>query len=78
MDLGKAKVMSYEDLEEARAKYAAKEKANVTASKGKRGRKRKNLASEPEPEAKVARMSDVPEPVTAPIVPWRAPVVRMY
>ncbi|KAI9771953.1 MAG: hypothetical protein M1839_002586 [Geoglossum umbratile] len=70
--------MSYEDLEEARAKRAAKEKANVTAGKGKRGRKRKNLASEAEPEAKVARMSDEPEPATAPVAPWRAPVAKMY
>ena len=36
--LGKAKVMSYEDLEEARAKRAAKEK--TSSGKGKRGRKR--------------------------------------
>lgn len=76
--LGKVKVMSYEDLEEAQAKCAAKEKANVTASKGKRSRKRKNLASEAEPEAKVAWMSDVLEPATAPVAPWRAPVARMY
>jgi hypothetical protein len=33
--LGKAKVMSYEDLEEARAKRATKE--NTSLSKGKRG-----------------------------------------
>ncbi len=46
--LGKAKVMSYEDLEEARAKRAAKEKA--TAGKGKRGPKRKSPTPEPEPE----------------------------
>jgi DDE superfamily endonuclease len=58
--LGKAKVMSYEDLEEARAKRAAKEQA--MAGKGKRGRKRKNLAAEaaeadaPEAKAPVARM----------------------
>jgi hypothetical protein len=69
--LGKAKVMSYEDLREARAKRAAKEKA--TAGKGKRGRKRKSPAPEagaPEPKAKVARMSEAPEPA-------RAPVARM-
>lgn len=66
--------MSYGDLEEARAKRAAKETANVTADKGKRGRNRKSQ----EPEAKVARMSDVPEPATAPIAPWRAPLARMY
>jgi hypothetical protein len=63
--LGKAKVMSYEDLEEARAKRAAKEKATAGKGKGKRGRKRKSPAPEagsPEPKAKVARMSEVPEP----------------
>ncbi|KAH7549001.1 hypothetical protein BM1_10774 [Bipolaris maydis] len=34
---GKAKVMSYEDLQEARAKRAAKEKAVVERGKAKRG-----------------------------------------
>jgi hypothetical protein len=49
--LGKAKVMSYEDIEEARAKRAAKD---VIKGKGKRGRKRKSAAleaDEPETEA---------------------------
>jgi len=49
--LGKAKVMSYEDIEEARAKRAAKE---VIKGKGKRGWKRKSAAleaDEPETEA---------------------------
>ena len=64
--LGKAKVMSYEDLSEARVKRAAKDKASE--GKGKRGRKRKSPT--PEPKTKVARMSEVPEP-------WRAPVARM-
>ena len=55
--LGKAKVMSYKDIEEARAKRAIKE---AIRGKGKRGRKRKSampesdleldLESEPEPE----------------------------
>jgi len=55
--------MSYEDLEEARTKRAAKEKATVGKGKGKRGRKRKSPAPEagsPEPWAKVARRSEVP------------------
>jgi hypothetical protein len=39
--LGKAKVMNYEDLEEARKKYAEKENAKAIAGKGKGGRKRK-------------------------------------
>jgi len=39
--LGKAKVMSYEDLEKARAKRATKDAAKAKG-KGKRGRKRKS------------------------------------
>ena len=61
--LGKAKVMSFEDIEEARAKRAAKE---VIKGKGQHGRKRKSAALEadvpesdseldPEPEPEVAR-----------------------
>jgi hypothetical protein len=47
--LGKAKVMSFEDIEVARAARAAKE---VIKGKGKRGRKRKSAALEAdEPEA---------------------------
>ena len=41
--LGKAKVMSFEDLEEARAKRAARD---AETSKGKRGRKRKGLPAQ--------------------------------
>ena len=44
MVLGKAKVLSYEDLEEARAERAAKEKATVRKGRGKRGRRRKSSA----------------------------------
>jgi hypothetical protein len=53
--LGKAKVISFEDIEVARATRAAKE---VIRGKGKRGRKRKSAAleaDEPEPEPQVAR-----------------------
>ena len=53
--LEKAKVMSYENIEEARAKRAAKE---VIKGKGKRGRKRKSAAleaDEPEPEPRLTR-----------------------
>ena len=56
--LGKAKVMSFKDIEVARAARAAKD---VIKGKGKRGRKRKSAAleadepeTEPEPEPKVA------------------------
>jgi hypothetical protein len=45
--LGKAKVMSFEDIEKARATRAAKE---VIKGKGKRGRKRKRAALEPQAE----------------------------
>ena len=66
--LGKAKVMSFEDIEVARAARAAKE---VIKGKGKRGRKRKSAAVEAdEPELEVARMIDAP-------VLWRALVARM-
>jgi hypothetical protein len=48
--LGKAKVMSFEDIEVARAARASKDE--VIKGKGKRGRKRKNAALEAdEPEA---------------------------
>ena len=43
--LGKAKIMSYEDLEEARAKRAEKEAAKEAKGKGKRGRKCKSATS---------------------------------
>jgi hypothetical protein len=64
--LGKAKVMSYEDLEEARAKRSAKEKTSL--DKGKRGRKRKSPVLE----------TVVAKPVVQMTEPWRAPVARMY
>ena len=57
--LRKAKVISYKDIEEARAKRTTKE---VIKSKGKRGQKRKSTVlevgepeKEPEPEPEVAR-----------------------
>jgi hypothetical protein len=98
--IGKAKVMSYEDLEEARVKRAAKDAAKAkgkgkrgrkpksagpeieieeaTAGKGKCNRKRKSPAPDidaPEPRAKVARMSEAPEPARA--SGQVAPVARM-
>jgi hypothetical protein len=71
---GKAKVVSYEDLEEARATRAAKEKAIAERGKAKRGRKREVAKQELcvlEPVTQVARMSEVAGP-------RRAPVARMY
>jgi hypothetical protein len=52
--IGKAKVMSYEDIKEARAKRAAKE---ATAALKKRGRKRKSALAGA--KAKKARKSEV-------------------
>jgi hypothetical protein len=69
--LGKAKVMSYEDLEEARAKRLEKEATRAAKGKGKRGRKRKSNTLEAEEDtAETARggrkrksaMQEPPEP----------------
>jgi hypothetical protein len=69
--LGKAKVMSYEDLEEARAKRVVKEAARAAKGKGKRGRKSKSSPPELEEDtAETARRGrkrksaelEVPEP----------------
>jgi hypothetical protein len=75
--------MSYEDIKEGREKRAAKEQA--TEDKGKRGLKRKSplpKADAPEPKAKVARVSEAPEPARAPLA-WMSevqvgPMARMY
>ncbi|KAH7403101.1 hypothetical protein BKA64DRAFT_694122 [Cadophora sp. MPI-SDFR-AT-0126] len=48
--LGKAKVISYKDLEEARAKRIVKEAARAAKGKGKRSRKSKSSPPEPEEE----------------------------
>lgn len=66
--LGKAKVMSYDELEEARAKRAAKEHA-AAAGNGKRGRKRKTQVS-------VANEPMVEQPPVD-VLEFRAPVARM-
>ena len=76
--LGKAKVMSYEDLEEARATRAAKEKSDTTTVKRKGGRKRRRLTLGAEPEIEMVQINDVPEPTIASAVPWRAPMAQMY
>lgn len=54
--LGKAKVMSFEDIETARAARAAKE---VIKTKGKRGRKRKSAAFAPEVTCAVEEVKTV-------------------
>ena len=68
--VGKAKVMSYEDIEEAQAKRAAKEEA--TTAKKTRDCARKGTA--PEPEVQETQMSEALELLKA---PCRAPVARM-
>jgi len=80
--LGKAKVMSYEDLLAKRAEREAKEQDKAKGKrKWKRGRKRKSPeeAGALEPKAKVARISEakVEEDRITP-EPWRAPVARMW
>ena len=89
--LGKAKVMSYEDLVEARAKRAEKEAAKEAKGKGKR---RKPKSAGPEVEAsedsgkrarkrkRAAIEPGTPESAnkvarTSEAEPWKAPVARM-
>ncbi|KAJ4329553.1 hypothetical protein N0V95_010193, partial [Ascochyta clinopodiicola] len=78
--LGKAKVMSYEDLEAAREKRAAKERDAESKKEG-RSRKRKAPALEADagslPESNVVRLDEAVAPTNAPVL-WRAPVARMY
>lgn len=83
--LGKAKVMNYEDLQEARAKRAEKEKEKAAQDKAIRGRKRKTSAQEgaPEPKTDEAGLSEA-TPARTPTaqirktpVPWKAPVAQM-
>ena len=78
MVLGKAKVMSYENLEEARARRVVKEK--TTNNKGKRGCKYRNSIPEPSPlesMAKLVRMSQK-ESTKTPVAPLRAPIARIH
>lgn len=79
--LGKAKVMSYEDLEVAGAKRAAKEKAKATAGTGKAGRKLQNAAPEAE-EATADKKQRRPKrkslaPEAGSLETRSTPVVRM-
>jgi hypothetical protein len=62
--------MSYEDLEEALAKRAAKEKTTLDKVKEKQGQKRSSPAPEarkPQPEIEVTWMNVVLEPSSAPV-----------
>jgi hypothetical protein len=81
--LGKAKVMSYEDLEVARENRAVKDKVKAGKGKGKGSRKRKCAAPEAdvaEPNAKVVRTSTICKEAKDKdsVVLWMAPVARMY
>jgi hypothetical protein len=58
MEKGQGAVMGWDELEAARAKRAEQAAATAAKSTGKRGRKRKGTARG-EPQAKVARQSDV-------------------
>jgi hypothetical protein len=68
--LGKAKVMSFKELEESRAKRAAKDKA--ATSKAKLGCKRKRF-----PDNDRERPATEPTRTDASPGLWRAPVARM-
>jgi hypothetical protein len=89
--IGKAKVMSYEVLDTARATRAAKDKAAAEKGKGKRSRKRKVPAREAEGDTEGgAHALDVGLSMCASKdertkqnrveepEPWRAPVALMY
>ena len=73
--LGKAKVMSCGDLQDARAKRAEKEKAIVDKAKVRCGRKRKSAVQEELPALKVARTSEVLGRAEG---LWNALVAHMY
>jgi hypothetical protein len=63
--LGKAKVMGYEELVEAREKRAEKDAAQKAKGKGKQGGKRKSAAVEDDaakPKTKARRVTEEPEP----------------
>jgi hypothetical protein len=79
--LGTAKVMGYEELQDARAKRAETEAAKATKAQVKRGRKRTNAlleADATEPKRKVARVREELAPTLAPVPSPRVPVARMY
>lgn len=77
---GQGKVISYEDLETARAERAAKERAAAEKGKGKRGGKSKNASQTEEEEAETSmpghrvRCNMQEQSFT----PYQIPVARMY
>jgi hypothetical protein len=82
--LGTAKVIGYEELQNARAKRAEVEAAKAdkaTKAKGKRGRKRTSASLEAdatEPKRKVARAREELAPTLALVPSLSVPVARMY
>lgn len=74
--LGKAKVMSYKDLEKARAERAAKEAAKEAKKAAKEAKKVASATPEAE-EATAGKGKRRKRKSTAP-EPWRAPVARMW
>jgi hypothetical protein len=86
--LGKAKVMSFEDLVEARTKRAEKEANKVAKKKRTRGRKPKDSALEVhihEVASEIACTREAQRPAGLPDVEGsltpglgRAPIARMY
>jgi hypothetical protein len=75
--LGKAKVISFEDLEDAKVRRAAKDK--VAAQKGQRGRKRKEPAWEAPPlSSKAVRTGGVIASDNSLTTSWRILVAKMY
>ena len=73
--LGKAKVISYEDLVAKRLEREAKEQDKAKA-KGKRGRKQKGQSEAGTPEPVIDEQSK--EGKLAPEEPYRAPVAQMW
>lgn len=79
--LGTAKVMGYEELQDARAKRAEADAAKVPKTKGKWVRKRTKASSEAdatELRRKVARVREGLAPTRALVLSPRVPVARMY
>jgi hypothetical protein len=78
--LGKAKVMGFDELEEARAKRAEQLATKAAKGTSKRGRKRKATTEGEQRQAKSAKQMDVQVggQVEVQVSPaWRAPVARM-
>lgn len=73
--LGKAKVMGFNELEEARAKRAEKEAIKAAKGTVKRGRKRKGTTDSGGALVKAARPSEAQAEAAAPA--WRAPEALM-